>query len=80
MSFQIKILLVSFVVAVVLGLIILPILKKLKISQEERSEGPKSHLSKKGTPTKFTLWKSLKYILILIYNLVYNVVYNLYNK
>ena len=51
LSFQIKILLVSFVVAVVLGLIILPILKKLKISQEERSEGPKSHLSKKGTPT-----------------------------
>ena len=51
MSFQIKILLVSFVVAVVLGLIILPILKKLKVSQEERSEGPKSHLSKKGTPT-----------------------------
>ena len=51
MSFQIKILLVSFGVAVVLGLIILPILKKLKISQEERSEGPKSHLSKKGTPT-----------------------------
>ena len=51
MSFQIKILLVSFGVAVVLGLIILPILKKLKMSQEERSEGPKSHLSKKGTPT-----------------------------
>ena len=51
LSFQIKILLVSFVVAVVLGLIILPILKKLKVSQEERSEGPKSHLSKKGTPT-----------------------------
>ena len=51
MSFQIKILLVSFVVTVVLGLIILPILKKLKVSQEERSEGPKSHLSKKGTPT-----------------------------
>lgn len=51
MSFQIKILLVSFLVAVVLGLIILPILKKLKVSQEERSEGPKSHLSKKGTPT-----------------------------
>ena len=51
MSFQIKILLVSFVVTVVLGLIILPILKKLKVSQEERSDGPKSHLSKKGTPT-----------------------------
>ena len=38
------------------------------------------YIGKKDTPTKFTLWKSLKYILILIYNLVYNVVYNLYNK
>ncbi len=51
MNFQIKILLVSFAVAFVLGLIILPILKKLKVSQQERAEGPKSHLSKKGTPT-----------------------------
>ena len=51
MSFQIKILLISFVVATVLGLIVLPILKKLKVSQEERSDGPKSHLNKKGTPT-----------------------------
>lgn len=51
MNFQIKILLVSFAVAFVLGLIILPILRKLKVSQQERAEGPKSHLSKKGTPT-----------------------------
>lgn len=51
MNFQIKILLVAFAVALLLGIIILPILRKLKVSQQERAEGPKSHLSKKGTPT-----------------------------
>ena len=66
MSFQIKILLVSFVVAVVLGLIILPILKKLKISQEERSEGPKSHLSKKGTPTMGGIISRIAIILLTV--------------
>lgn len=51
MNFQIKILLVAFGVALLLGIIILPILRKLKVSQQERAEGPKSHLNKKGTPT-----------------------------
>lgn len=51
MNFQIKILLVAFAVALLLGIIILPILRKLKVSQQERAEGPKSHLNKKGTPT-----------------------------
>ena len=51
MNFQIKILLVAFGVALLLGIIILPILRKLKESQQERAEGPKSHLNKKGTPT-----------------------------
>ncbi len=51
MNFQIKILLASFCVALVLGIIVLPILRKLKVSQQERTEGPKSHLAKKGTPT-----------------------------
>ena len=51
MNFQIKILLASFGVALVLGIIVLPILRKLKVSQQERTEGPKSHLAKKGTPT-----------------------------
>ena len=51
MNFQIKILLASFCVALILGIIILPILRKLKVSQQERTEGPKSHLAKKGTPT-----------------------------
>lgn len=51
MEFQIKILLVSFVVAVVLGFIIIPILRRLKVGQMERQDGPQSHLKKQGTPT-----------------------------
>ena len=51
MNLQIKILLVAFSITIVLGIIILPILKRLKVSQQERTEGPKSHLYKKGTPT-----------------------------
>ena len=44
-------LLITFVIAVILALIIIPILKKLKVGQIEREEGPQSHLSKQGTPT-----------------------------
>ena len=51
MSFQIKILLLSFAVSVIISLIVIPILKRLKVSQSEREDGPKSHLYKKGTPT-----------------------------
>ena len=51
MDFQIKVLLLSFFITVILALIIIPILKKLKIGQNERDDGPKSHLKKQGTPT-----------------------------
>ena len=51
MEFQTKILLISFVITIVLGLIIVPILKKLKVGQIERDDGPESHLKKQGTPT-----------------------------
>lgn len=51
MNFQTGILLVSFAVTVILALIIIPILKKIKIGQIERDDGPKSHLKKQGTPT-----------------------------
>jgi len=50
-EFQTKILILSFAITSVLGLIILPILKKLKVGQIERSDGPESHLKKEGTPT-----------------------------
>lgn len=51
MEFQTKILLLSFLITVALGFIIVPILRKLKIGQIERSDGPESHLKKQGTPT-----------------------------
>ncbi len=44
-------LIISFITSVILGIIILPILKKMKIGQIERDDGPKSHLKKQGTPT-----------------------------
>lgn len=51
MSYQIKILLLSFFVGIVISLVVIPILKKLKVGQIEREEGPQSHLKKQGTPT-----------------------------
>jgi phospho-N-acetylmuramoyl-pentapeptide-transferase len=43
--------LASFAICVVLGIIVIPILRKFKIGQVVRDDGPKSHLSKNGTPT-----------------------------
>ena len=51
MEFQTKIILLSFVISVIIAFIIIPILKKLKVGQIERQEGPQSHLKKQGTPT-----------------------------
>ncbi len=42
---------ISFIVASILGPIIIPLLHKLKFGQNIREEGPKSHLKKAGTPT-----------------------------
>jgi phospho-N-acetylmuramoyl-pentapeptide-transferase len=42
---------IAFVLSVVLGPIIIPFLRKLKIGQTEREDGVKSHLKKAGTPT-----------------------------
>ena len=38
-------------ISVICGLITIPILKKLKVGQIERDDGPASHLKKQGTPT-----------------------------
>ena len=51
MQYQIKILLLSFVITIITSLAIIPILKKLKVGQMERTEGPQSHLGRQGTPT-----------------------------
>lgn len=51
MNYQIQTLIISFIISIITGLIVLPILKRLKISQIERTDGPQSHLKKQGTPT-----------------------------
>lgn len=51
MQYQIKILLLSFVITIITSLAIIPILKRLKVGQMERTEGSQSHLGKQGTPT-----------------------------
>ena len=51
MNYQIIILIVSFFIGLIVSLITIPILKKIKVGQIERKDGPQSHLSKQGTPT-----------------------------
>jgi len=41
----------AFLIAVLLGPILIPILRRLKFGQSIREEGPKSHQKKAGTPT-----------------------------
>lgn len=51
MSIETSILIIAFLTAVILGFIIIPVLRKLKVGQIERDDGPQSHLKKQGTPT-----------------------------
>ncbi|WP_129596442.1 phospho-N-acetylmuramoyl-pentapeptide-transferase [Anaerophilus nitritogenes] len=41
----------SFLITLILGPLVIPILQRLKVGQSIRDEGPKSHLKKSGTPT-----------------------------
>jgi phospho-N-acetylmuramoyl-pentapeptide-transferase len=43
--------LVAFAIAILLGPIAIPILRKLKVGQNVRGDGPQSHLSKAGVPS-----------------------------
>ena len=51
MEFQIKVLLLAFAIGFVISLVVIPMLKRLKVGQMERDDGPQSHLKKQGTPT-----------------------------
>ena len=42
---------VAFIIAVITGLIAVPLLKRLKVGQSIRKDGPQTHLKKAGTPT-----------------------------
>lgn len=42
---------VSFVVSIIAGPLFIPVLRRLKFGQQIRTDGPKAHMKKKGTPT-----------------------------
>lgn len=43
--------LISFTISALLGPVVIPYLRKLKVGQTTRDDGPQSHLKKNGTPT-----------------------------
>lgn len=51
MRVETSMLVIAFITAIIVGFVVIPILKKLKIGQIERDDGPQSHLKKQGTPT-----------------------------
>ena len=51
MKYAIYALMLSALVTIALGPVVIPMLRRLKFGQNERSDGPQSHLSKAGTPT-----------------------------
>ncbi|AEF17094.1 Phospho-N-acetylmuramoyl-pentapeptide-transferase [Thermoanaerobacterium xylanolyticum LX-11] len=64
---------VSFLICVVLGPIVIPWLTKLKFGQSVRSDGPKTHLKKAGTPT-------MGGIIIIISLLIADIVFSKWDK
>ncbi|MDD2972819.1 MAG: phospho-N-acetylmuramoyl-pentapeptide-transferase [Lachnospiraceae bacterium] len=52
MNFEMAIpVIISFAISALLGPIVIPFLRRLKVGQTERTEGPQTHLKKSGTPT-----------------------------
>ena len=64
MNIETSLLIISFFVTVILGIIIIPILRKFKVGQIERDDGPKSHLKKQGTPTMGGIMMIISMILV----------------
>lgn len=62
---------VSFVFTAITGKAIIPILKKLKVGQSERTDGPRSHLRKQGTPTMGGIMMILSILLFAIIESVF---------
>lgn len=51
MDFNITILVITFIISAIAGIFVIPVLRRLKVGQSEREDGPQSHLNKQGTPT-----------------------------
>ena len=67
MNIQIVVGIISFVLTVILSIIIIPYLRKLKIGQVVRDDGPESHLKKSGTPTMGGIMMLISILAVLIF-------------
>ena len=76
MKIETSLLILWFFVTVILGMIIIPILRKFKVGQIEREDGPKSHLKKQGTPTMGGIMMIISMILVVTGAYIYLVVNN----
>lgn len=68
MNVQILNLVIAFVSTFILGLLVVPKLKKLKVEQVVRDDGPQEHLKKNGTPTMGGIIMMIVLAGVLIYN------------
>lgn len=71
MKFETQVVIIAFITAVILGYIIIPILRKLKVGQIERDDGPQSHLKKQGTPTMGGIIMIISMILVVTGTYIY---------
>lgn len=66
MNIQMLVGIISFVITVILSLCIIPYLRKLKVGQVVRTDGPESHLKKSGTPTMGGIMMLIAILLLLV--------------
>ena len=66
MNIQMFVGIISFIATVILSLVIIPYLRKLKVGQVVRTDGPKSHLEKSGTPTMGGIMMLITMLTVLI--------------
>jgi len=71
-NYNIVLLLISFAIATISGLFVIKELKKLKVRQSEREDGPESHLSKQGTPTMGGIIMIISVVITTIIAYIYN--------
>ena len=72
MNYNIVLLLISFAIATISGLFVIKELKKLKVRQSEREDGPESHLSMQGTPTMGGIIMIISVVITTIIAYIYN--------
>ncbi len=72
MTKQIIFCIMSFVVSATLGKVFIPLLKKLKVGQSERADGPRAHLRKQGTPTMGGIFMMIAIVIMSIIYMIYS--------